>query len=175
MNRNGFTLIELLAVIIIIAVIASITVISVNKTLNNSKNTLSDVQIDNIIKASQSYYLEEGLDRNVSCINVADLISKNYIDSKQVIDPKTRNPMEGSVTISSNGSKVLYDYSEDKCKLIYRPQYYWYDLTTGNIDDSLPSNASVTPPEGKQIYLGFNVDNNKISEAYVCIVRNGDE
>lgn len=175
MNKNGFTLIELLAVIIIIAVIASITVVSVNKTLKNSKNSLSDVQVDNIIKASKSYYLEEGMDQNVSCVNVSDLIGNNYIETKKVIDPKTRKPMEGSVSISYVDGKALYGYNDDKCKEIFKPQYYWYDLATGNIGDSLPSNTSTTPPAGKQIYLGFNVENNKISEAYACSVRNGVE
>ena len=71
--------------------------------------------------------------------------------------------------------EVEYTYGEKKTTQVYNGRYYWYDLAEGSIGDSLPSNATIMPPEGRQVYIGFDVEWDKISKAYVCLVRNETE
>jgi len=117
-NKKGFTLVELLAVIIIIGVIASITIISVNKTINNSKNSLSKVQKKNIEEAAEAYYIKEGMSAGTSCVNVSNLVNNGYIGAQEVIDPKNRETMKGSVDILYQANQYSYVYKSEECKKI---------------------------------------------------------
>lgn len=55
MNKKGFTLIELIAVIIILSLLAFLTTTSVSKFLDNSKNKLSEIQIELIRSAAENW------------------------------------------------------------------------------------------------------------------------
>ena len=116
--KKGFTLIELLCVIVILGVILTITVMSVSKTLKTSKNSLSDAQKNNIEKVAEEYYIKEGMtaDSEVTCVDVSDLISKGYFDSNQVLDPKTKKEITGSVLININNGKYTYQYQDKSCE-----------------------------------------------------------
>jgi len=59
MNKKGFTLVELLAVIIILAAILVIILPSVSRTLKKSKNTIYDIQINDILKSTYDYSLKK--------------------------------------------------------------------------------------------------------------------
>ena len=114
--KKGFTLVELLAVIVILGVISLITVVSVNSLLSDSKSSLSKVQKHNIEEAAKTYYLKEGMDENAVCISVGDLISKGYVDAKEVKDPKTKQTLIGSVSISYSENQYIYEYKEKSCE-----------------------------------------------------------
>lgn len=116
--KKGFTLIELLCVIVILGMILTITVMSVSKTIKSSKNNLSDVQKNNIEKVAEEYYVKEGMisDSEVNCVNVKDLISKGYFDSNQVLDPKTKEEITGSVLINMDNGQYVYEYQDKSCE-----------------------------------------------------------
>ena len=113
--KRGFTLIELLAVIIILSIIALITVFSVNSIISNSKDSLSSTQKTKIEEAAEVYYLEEGMSNNKMCVSVKELISKGYIESKAVFDPKDNKEMTGYIKISYKDNQYLYEYQEESC------------------------------------------------------------
>lgn len=119
MNK-GFTLVELLAVIIILSIIATITIVATNSVIDDSKRNLSDRQKKTIEEAAESYYLKEGMLENTSenvsaCVNLSYLIDKGYVESSEVIDPKTKEAMNGSVKISYNSNQYDYEYNEALC------------------------------------------------------------
>lgn len=115
MKKNGFTLVELLAVIIILSVIALITTISVTSILANTEESLNDVQIAKIEEAAQIYYIKEGVNSGVSCVNLSDLIDLGYIQSDVVKDIEKRDDMNGSVDISESSNHTTYIYKETTC------------------------------------------------------------
>lgn len=59
MSKKGFTLIELLAVIVILSVILTIILPTVSETLKNSKNTIYDIQINDILTSAYDYSLKK--------------------------------------------------------------------------------------------------------------------
>ena len=115
--KKGFTLVELLAVIVILGVLALITTMSVGKILKDSKNTLSDTQKSNVEQAAKAYYIKEGMSSNVDCINITDLISKGYVEGKEVLDPKTEETLPGSVKINAPATgQFTYEYQSTTCE-----------------------------------------------------------
>ena len=52
MKNKGFTLIEILGVITLLALLSTIIILSVNKSLKKSKETLSEIQIEEIKSAA---------------------------------------------------------------------------------------------------------------------------
>lgn len=115
MNK-GFTLVELLAVITILGVVLSITVLSVTSVINNSKNSLSKTQKYNVEEAAKVYYLKEGIESDNTCVSISDLISKGYVEAKEVIDPKTKQPLNGSVKITYEANQYSYKYQTISCE-----------------------------------------------------------
>ena len=120
MNKNGFTLIELLAVIIILGMLVAIISPVVTKLLNDSEDSLSKNQIDMIITASQKYMfdhsnlLPEG--NGVYSVSISDLINAGVIENNEVVDPKTKEIMNGCVNITYSSSYNQYEYIySDSC------------------------------------------------------------
>ena len=71
--------------------------------------------------------------------------------------------------------------------LVFKPQYYLWvmfpneyaiygsnDATEKNLLNP-PENPSSVPPEGENFYLGYDVEDGKISAAYVCFKIDGNE
>lgn len=120
--KNGFTLVELLAVIVILSILITIVVISVNPILSSSKSSLSEIQKTNVERAAKTYYLREGMSKEQaegkteSCVNVSELISKGYVESSEVIDPESKDPMIGSVKITYASNQYTYEYQSNSCE-----------------------------------------------------------
>lgn len=112
--KNGFTLIELLGVIIILGILTTITVVSVNSIISDSKTTLNKSQIATIEKAAESYYLKEGMNENVECVNISDLKDKGYFTG-DVIDLSSKEEIPGSVKISLEGNMYSFTYQKKEC------------------------------------------------------------
>ena len=115
MKNKGFTLIELLAVIVILAILMTILIISVESIINDSEKTVSSLQETKIKEAAKIYYLQEGMNNDVDCINVSELINKGYIENNEVINPETREVMTGSVSITYTSNRHIYKYQENDC------------------------------------------------------------
>ena len=134
MRNKGFTLIELLAVITVIAIIATITVIVTNKIIKNTKNTLLERQKLTIEEAARDYYLKEGMNANFdskeSCVNLSKLLSKGYLETKEVINPKTKETMDGSVIITYSANQYNYKYQDTVCHYS-NGQVVYFDVTNG--------------------------------------------
>lgn len=115
MNK-GFTLVELLAVIVIIAVIVSITTVTVKDVLKKSKSDLTDIQKKNIEDAAEQYYLREGMTKNITCVNVSELLEKKYFDATKIKNPEDSEDMTGSVKITEEANHYTYKYQDTLCE-----------------------------------------------------------
>ena len=116
MNTHGFTLIELLAVLVILAIIVTITTISVGSVLSSSENSLSNLQKKNVEASAKVYYLKEGMNTDATCVSIQTLIDKGYIEGKEITDPKTKEPVSGSVKITYASNQYSYKYQNSSCE-----------------------------------------------------------
>ena len=117
MEKKGFTLIEIMAVMVVLGLLIAIIVPVVNNLLKDSEDTLHDEQIDLVVKASQKYMVEhsellpEMSDGSKTFIYIDDLINNGVIDNDSVIDPKTKEELEGCVVVRYNDSFNQYEYN----------------------------------------------------------------
>ena len=180
MNNKGFTLVELLAVIIILGLLLLITMISVNSILNSSKESLSETQKKRLEDAAEIYYLSEGMNRDSKCVSIEYLVLKGYLNSDEVLDPKTREPLEGSIAITYDSNRYSYEFQDDECLMpIFKPQYYWNGNIPSehyNVGEEFTEEKSTVPQNPHEYYIGLDINSSDIvTSAYVCFIRNGEE
>ena len=62
-------------------------------------------------------------------------------------------------------------------KQVYKPQYYYFGFDfSGTVGETVaPANPSSVPPTGEIRYLGYDVEDGKVSAAYACFTRNDVE
>ena len=121
MNK-GFTLVELLAVVVLISVIASITALSIDSSLKKHRDKLSDIQIEKIETAAESYYLNEGIhsldysrDFAKYCVSTQYLIENDYIKDDEIKNLNYSKKINGSVKIIYDSNEYSYEYQEKSC------------------------------------------------------------
>ena len=117
MKKNGFTLIEVLGVIVILSVLSLITIPVINKSLNQGKDNLSQIQKNQIIKSLKNYYAEHLTEyknistssSNPSCKTVNTLKAGGYLPT-DLKDPKTKQPIDENTKVCAykQNSKVTY-------------------------------------------------------------------
>lgn len=123
--KRGFTLIELLAVIVLLGVIVTIITSSVISTMNKSKTSLSDTQIETIEDAASRWVTlnadklprENGKYVDVS---IDDLASDGYLDASDLENPSNGNKLCGYVRITyvnndTYKNQFNYDFHEEDC------------------------------------------------------------
>ncbi len=166
MNKktSGFTLIELLAVIIILAVIATITVVITGKVVKNSKASLLDRQKQTIEEAARNYYLKEGmneiLNSEESCVNLSELLNKGYLETEKVINPLTKEDMNGSVFITYSSNRYNYKYQDTICPYLNGTPVY-FNVDTGescSSSDYIETQSNTGVKSGCMKFYAFNDD-----------------
>lgn len=115
--KKGFTLVELLAVIVILGIIALITVISVRPLIIKSKEKLFEANIKKIEEIAEGLHIREGLNSSVTCIDIDELIEKGYLKGSLIKDPKTGEPIKGSVKVNYEVNKYTYTYQQRVCRV----------------------------------------------------------
>ncbi len=114
MKEKGFTMVELLGVITLLGLLAMILYPTINRYITNSKNQLSSVQTDNILKAAKTWGAdhitslptEEGESLEVDLKTLQD---EGYIDS-DLKDPETKK------TLNATAIKVRISYQNGNLK-----------------------------------------------------------
>lgn len=114
MNNKGFTFIEILGVITLLALLSTIIILSVNKTLKDSKETLYQTQIEEI-KSAASMWRTDNIeiipDNDYYIVSLQQLKDEGYIKN-DIINPKTDAPFDNiTLEVSLNDIKVDSRYT----------------------------------------------------------------
>ena len=113
MKKNGFTLIELLGVIVILSVLSLIAVPVIDRSLNQGKENLSDIQEGQLKKALKNYYAEHLSEfnniNNKRCKTIEELKTDGYLPT-DLKDPKTNKPLLEDINVCAlrDNKKVKY-------------------------------------------------------------------
>ena len=196
--KKGFTLIELLAVIVILAIIALIATPIILGIINDAREQAKHRTAELVSKEIELAYTSYLFDNNGSgdADSFCTYMTEEYfaMDNGEIEETCTSNSVivkSGNDTYTvnyDNGTvKVLYgteEYAQVTLKVengstytqVYKPQYYGDYSFTGTVGEtSAPTSPSTEPPAGKNFYLGYDVSGGKISAAYACFKRNGNE
>ena len=113
MKNEGFTLIELLTVLVLLGIISLSAVVAVNKSLDESKQELYDIQINNIIQGARLwaddnvFSLPQTDGENIT-LTLQQLKDAGLVD-KDITNPLTNEPFSNiNVIITKNGNN--YDF-----------------------------------------------------------------
>ena len=124
MEKNGFTLIEMLGVIVILSVLSLITVPIIDRSLNQGKENLSDIQEVQLKKALKNYYAEHLSDfnniSNKECKTIRVLKDAGYLPT-DLKDPKTDNVLDENIKVCVKREKRCNDGYKDVCS--YKASY----------------------------------------------------
>lgn len=108
MKKNGFTFIEILGVITLLALLSVIVLVTVDKSLKESKSTLSEIQINNI-KSAASMWRTDNIelipDNDYYTITLGDLIESGYIGD--IINPEDDEEYDENLVIQIGINEVL--------------------------------------------------------------------
>lgn len=115
MKKRGFTLVEVLAVIVILGFLIVLIVPTVNNLIKDSEDSLESRQISSIIAATKQYVTMNSdllpAQGSTTCISLMSLVENGIIDNNIIINPKTKEPMNGCVIISYSDEFNQYEYS----------------------------------------------------------------
>lgn len=113
MNKKAFTLVELIAVMILLGVLGLIATITISNELKENKESLYNVQIDNIRRSAQNWASNNVFelpekDGEFIIITLGQLKSEGLSDN--VINPKTNEPFSDNLQIKITLDEKTYVY-----------------------------------------------------------------
>lgn len=111
MKKNGFTFIEILGVIALLSLLSVIILVTVDKSLKDSKDTLSQVQIESI-KSAASMWRTDNIDlipdSGYYSITLGELINLGYFKG-DVIDPNNKQSYDSDIVINVGMNDISID------------------------------------------------------------------
>lgn len=114
LKNAGFTLVELMTVIILMSVLALIIMPVIVNNINDSKDKLYKMQLDNIKSAARTYMVKRTLDGDFKIIYLRELKKEGLIE-KDIKNPKTDDLFSDclQVKVTKNGSIYQYEILAD--------------------------------------------------------------
>ena len=117
MKNKGFTLIEILAVIVILMILITLITPKVFKQLKTAENITDQEQINTIINISK-IYMNQNTDllpeeNNIYTISIDELKQSGLIQTKQILNPSTKEELTGYIIVKNENNKYKYEYKEE--------------------------------------------------------------
>ena len=182
MRKNGFTLIELLAVIVILAIIALIATPIILGIINESKKESQERSVElyasTLKNGIGAHQLRTGEKVQAGVYTTETLPFDVDYEGDVNCDTIVLYESGGLYVANCKVTDKVVDYTYGTKQQIFKPQYYYLVSDfLGNVDITLaPTDPSTESPTDMRFYLGYDIDeNNKVSAAYVCFVRNDTE
>ena len=121
MNKKGFTLIEIMGVIVVISLIFLIAIPTILNKVKKGQDTIDESTQNMIISATKDYMSDNINDYpeeigNVYCIDINDLIDKNYI-TEDIVTTKDKSILIKKVKVSIDNCSDEYEYKNGTCVL----------------------------------------------------------
>ena len=194
MNKKAFTLIELLAVIVILAIIALIATPIILGIINSTREEARKRSAEAVSHAVETAYIQTAMKAETNgsaSLNNENVIGNTKIDNERSRTTTSITTNDGVVCTLSSDYVLTCTYGSDTEPLITPrnvsngtevvesgPDYYYFSWGwNATIGTTTAPGTSNEPPTGYNYYVGYNIDNGVISEAWACFIgpRDGKE
>ena len=115
---KGFTLVELLTVIIILGIISLITIPTISKSIQDSKEKMYQEQVNQIETVARNWAASNTVllpeNGEIYYLSLSTLKETGFLENKNIQNPKDNSIMKGCVLIEFDESinQYTYDYVE---------------------------------------------------------------
>lgn len=178
MKKNGFTFIEILGVVTLLALIGTIIIITVDKSIKDSKQTITKAQMENI-RSSASMWMADNIEKipnnGYYTINLETLEKEGYISEEiektieinknnYIIQISMNNILIGEETGFNTMDAFITDNASKQIETIKNQQLSLtgaYDLNeAGQITDGINTyETNIKETQLKGGYLKYRNDN----------------
>ena len=186
--KKGFTLVELIVVIVLLSLITIFTFPSINKTIQNRKEAMYNIQVNNI-KASAEKYISKNnlLNENDKIIVTLCQLKQEGFEDEKLRDPKTGAyfPDDSKIFVTKGieGNEYKFEYGSDNmqaCTKDYKISIEYVELGSEynpEYDDSYTvniykGNSKVEKVDTSTIgtYFIEYISNSKSYSKYVYVI-----
>jgi len=169
MRKRGFTLVELLGVIILLGVIALITVPSIKKIIDESKQKGYERQIDFIVSSAKNWGLTNSNllpDSGSILVKIDTLKNEGFLENKRINNPINNREITGCVSINYNSDYNQYEYKyNEACEFsetIIGRAIYFNPVKNAVCDDYVESNSAMGFKDGCMRWYAYKTDGESV-------------
>lgn len=120
MKNNGFTLMELIATITVLSLVAIIVTPTIIDSLKSNREKAYVEQTKTLEKTAENWSIKNGgllSETKDYYLSIETLVEEDYLNSKEIIDPRDNQKMNGCIVIhyDSEHSQYQFTYTENDC------------------------------------------------------------
>ena len=167
-NNKGFTLIELLAVVAILITVVAILTPKIFKQFKTAENITNQEQINSLINTAKIYMNQNSNllpeENNINIISLNELKHSGLIQTKEILNPSTKEELTGCIIVKYENNKYKYEYKEENdCNNVitvtFDPQGGQLDQTTKQVIPNDTYGTLPTPTREGYTFMGWNGKN----------------
>lgn len=180
-NNKGFTLVEVLAVIAILVTIIVIVTPKVFKQFKTAEDVTDKEQINTLINTAKLYMNQNSnllpQENDIYVIQMQELKDSGLIKTNQILNPSTKEELNGCIIVKYENNKYKYEYKEEnKCNNVitvtFDPQGGQLDQTTKNVIPNDTYGDLPTPTKEGYTFMGWNGKNMFDEETILMAILN---
>ena len=172
-NNKGFTLIELLAVVAILITVVAILTPKIFKQFKTAENITNQEQINSLINTAKIYMNQNSNllpeENNIYIISLNELKHSGLIQTKEILNPSTKEELTGCIIVKYENNKYKYEYKEEneQITVTFDPQGGTLQETSKNVILGEKYGTLPIPTREGYTFMGWNGKNLLNLEKYI--------
>ena len=164
-NKKGFTLVEMLAVVAILIIVIAIITPKIFTQFKHAEKVTDQEQINSLIETARIYMNQNSNllpeENNIYIISLNDLKESGLIQTKEILNPSTKEELTGFIIVKYENNKYKYEYKEEneQITVTFDPQGGTLQETSKNVITGEKYGTLPTPTREGYTFMGWRGKN----------------